>query len=199
MIRSDIDLIASLIKQNARVLDVGCGEGEMLSILRQRKNTAGRGIEIDPARVSLCVKQGLSVMQGDADIDLAHYPTNAFDYGILTQTLQVTKYPDKILQEILRIAKYAIVSIPNFGYWENRLQLLLNGRMPVTSKLSFQWYETPNIHFCTIRDFVILCQDLGLKVEKKFAITPSGKVLPFSAEGKLANLLGEFGVFLITK
>ncbi len=198
-IRSDIEAIADLIEPGTKVFDVGCGEGEMLSLLLQKKQVQARGIEIDPARVGICLKKGLSVMQGDVDVDLAHYPANAFDYAILTQTLQVTKYPDKILTQALRVAKRVVVSIPNFGYWENRLQLLFRGRMPVTGTLSYQWYETPNIHFCTIRDFVVLCKDLGIKIEKRLALLPSGKIMHFSGAGLCANVFGEQGVFVLTK
>lgn len=197
--RADIKLIADLVEAGTKVLDVGCGEGDMLETLIARKQIKGRGLEIDPARVSICMKKGLSVMQGDVDLDLVHYPSDAFDYAILTQTLQVTKYPDKILSSMLRVAKRVIVSIPNFGYWENRVQILCSGRMPVTSKLSYQWYETPNIHFCTIRDFVLLCKELGIKIEKRLAILPSGKIMPFNGAGRLANILGEQGVFVLTR
>jgi methionine biosynthesis protein MetW len=138
-------------------------------------------------------------MEGNADMDLAHYPDKGFDYAVLTQVLQVTQHPEKILDEVLRIADKAIVSIPNFGYWQNRTQLLLNGRMPVTKKLSYQWYETPNIHFCTIRDFIILCTDLGIKIEKRLAIKPNGKVISFDKNSMIANLQGELGIFLLGK
>ena len=198
-IRSDIKLIASLVEPKTKVLDIGCGNGDMLKTLQEQKQVIGRGLEIDQQKVSECMKQGLFVMQGDVDVDLPHYPANAFDYAILTNTLQVTKHPEKILVEMLRVAKHIIVSIPNFGYWENRTQLLLRGQMPVTNKLSFEWYETPNIHFCTIRDFVVLCEKLGIKIEKRFAIKPNGKVISFSGKGRIANLTGEQGVFLITK
>jgi len=197
-LRPDHNVIADMIPQNASVLDIGCGEGEMLELLAA-KNVKARGLEIDHNNVSICLKKGLSVLQGDVDIDLAYYPDQAFDYAILTQVLQVTKFPDKILTDVLRVAKYALVSIPNFGYWANRAQLLLHGRMPVTKKLSYEWYETPNIHFCTIRDFVILCDNLGLKIEKKLAIKPNGRVISFNRVSALANLQGELGVFLISK
>jgi methionine biosynthesis protein MetW len=197
-LRPDHNVIADMIPQNATALDIGCGEGEMLTLLAA-KNVRARGLEIDHNNVSICLKKGLSVLQGDVDIDLAYYPENAFDYAILTQVLQVTKFPDKILLEVLRVAKYALVSIPNFGYWANRAQLLLNGRMPVTKKLSYEWYETPNIHFCTIRDFVILCENLGLKIEKKLAIKPNGRIISFNKTSAFANLQGELGVFLISK
>lgn len=197
-LRPDINIITEMLPQGATVLDIGCGEGELLQILRER-NINARGIEIDKEKVAHCLKNGLSVMEGNADIDLAHYPDKGFDFAVLTQVLQVTKYPEKILDEVLRIANKAIVSIPNFGYWKNRTQLLLNGRMPVTKKLSYQWYETPNIHFCTIRDFIILCEDLGIKIEKRLAIKPNGGVISFDKNSTLANLQGELGIFMLSK
>lgn len=195
-LRPDHNVIAEMLPAGARVLDIGCGEGELIELLKAR-NINARGIEIDQEKVAHCLQKGLSVMQGDADIDLAHYPDSGFDYAVLTQVLQVTKYPNQILKEVLRIAEHAIVSIPNFGYWENRVQLLLNGRMPVTKKLSYEWYETPNIHFCTIRDFITLCANLDIKIEKKLAIKPNGNVISFNKTATLANLQGELGVFLI--
>lgn len=202
MLRPDHKIIAEMIPQDASVLDVGCGEGEILELLKE-KGIKARGIDIEQDKVTACLKKGLSAMQGNADIDLAHYPDKGFDYVILTQVLQVTRYPNKILEEVLRIADRAIVSIPNFGYWENRTQLLLNGRMPVTKKLSYEWYETPNIHFCTIRDFVKLCNDLNIKVEKNLAIEASGKLITFNnksfVSGLKANLLGQLGIFELSK
>lgn len=197
-LRPDISVITEMLPASARVLDIGCGEGELLTLLTA-KNINARGIEIDKEKVATCLKAGLSVMEGNADEDLAHYPDAGFDFAVLTQVLQVTQHPEKILSEVLRIADKAIVSIPNFGYWQNRTQLLFNGRMPVTKKLSYQWYETPNIHFCTIKDFIILCDNLGLKIEKKLAIRPSGKVISFNKSTAIANLTAELGIFLISK
>ncbi len=197
-LRDDILQIVELIPSGARVLDVGSGDGELLLALKA-KGCDARGLELDQQKVSISLKQGLSVMQGDADIDLAHYPDNGFDYVVLTNTLQVTKYPDRIIKDMLRIADKVVVSIPNFGYWKNRLQLLISGKMPVTKKLSYQWYETPNIHFCTIQDFVILCEDLNIKIEKRLAINASGKIIHFSGLGGTANLLGEQGIFLLSR
>ena len=197
--RTDIEVIVSLLPEKAKVLDVGCGEGELLALMRERKNIDARGLEIDQNKVTACVKKGLSVMQGDADQDLAHYPSAAFDFAVLTNTLQVTKYPDKILTEMLRISSNIIVTIPNFGYWQNRLQLLVTGRMPVTKKLSYEWYETPNIHFCTIKDFIILCEKLGIKIQKRLGLNANGKMVEFSGYSTYANLFCEQGIFHLSK
>jgi methionine biosynthesis protein MetW len=197
--RTDMEVIVNLLPEKAKVLDVGCGEGELMVLMRQRKNIDARGLEIDQTKVTACMQKGLSVMQGDADIDLAHYPSAAFDFAVLTNTLQVTKHPDKILGEMLRISTNIIVTIPNFGYWQNRLQILLGGHMPVTKKLSYEWYETPNIHFCTIKDFVVLCEKLGIKIQKRLGITASGKVLEFGGYGPYANLFCEQGIFHLSK
>ncbi len=198
-IRPDLKIICDIVEPNAKVLDIGCGEGELLSALKQTKNTSGRGIELDQNNVSKCLAAGLSVMQGDVNTDLEHYPSDSFDYTLLTHTLQVTKHPDLVLKEMLRIGKKAIVGVPNFGYWRNRWQLLLNGKMPVTKKLSYEWFETPNIHFCTIRDFVTLCKDLDIKIEKRLAINSANKIITFSGSGGIANIFGEQGIFLLSK
>ena len=145
-----------MVETGARVLDVGCGDGELLRLLAETRGVDARGIEISQQGVNDCVAKGLSVVQGDADIDLADYPDDGFDYVILSQTLQATRNPRKVLEQMLRIGKRAIVSFPNFGHWRIRWQLGLRGRMPMTENLSYAWYETPNIHFCTIRDFVAL-------------------------------------------
>ena len=195
-LRFDLQVICDIIDSGSKVLDIGCGDGELLKALKSQKNVNGRGLELDQANVSACLAAGLSVMQGDADTDLAHYPSDSFDYAILTQTLQATKHPDLVLKETLRIARKTIVALPNFGYWKNRAQLSFGGKMPVTKKLSYEWYETPNIHFCTLRDFVALNKKLGIKIEKSLAITATSKIINLTP---FANLFGEQGIFLLAR
>src|SRR5512144_27725 len=151
--RVDLVLVAEMVERGAKVLDVGCGDGELLRILSEARDVDGRGIELSREGVNECVAKGLAVIQGDADTDLVDYPDDAFDYVILSQTLQATRRPRDVLENMLRIGRRAIVSFPNFGHWRIRLQLLLNGAMPVTDNLPDSWYESPNIHFCTIKDF----------------------------------------------
>lgn len=196
-IRVDLLVIADLIESGARVLDIGCGDGALLHYLAHNKDVDGRGIEISQAGVNACVRQGLSVVQGDADTDLRDYPDKAFDYVVLSQTLQATHSPREVLAELVRIGRHAIVSFPNFAYWRIRWQLLASGRMPETEALAAPWYETPNIHFCTIRDFVILCRDMGLRIEQRSFLTHEGKTGRFRSTGLWANFLGEQGLFVL--
>ncbi|MCM8736489.1 methionine biosynthesis protein MetW [Azospirillum sp. A1-3] len=195
-IRDDLKLIAEMVEPNSRVLDVGCGDGALLDYLTHAKNVDGRGIELSMDGVRQCVAHGLSVIQGDAETDLKDYPAGAFDYVILGQTLQAMRQPRDVLQMMCRIGRRAIVSVPNFGYWRVRLQLMLTGRMPVTEKLGYQWWETPNIHFCTLRDFVVLTEEMGITIEQTRIIDSAGRVTSHAHSG-LANLLGEQGVFLL--
>lgn len=196
-IRVDLQLIADLVAPNTRVLDVGCGDGTLLGHLYETKQVDGRGIELSMAGVRAAVSQGLSVIQGDADTDLDDFPSDSFDYVILSQTLQATRSPLHVLQNLMRIGERCIVSFPNFGYWENRLQLVFRGRMPVTEGLTYQWYETPNIHLCTIRDFLRLCDENGYVVERGFTLDAKGRLQTFSASGRRANLLGAQAVYLL--
>jgi len=163
--REDFRAILGLVQPGARVLDIGCGEGALLELLTREKQVDGRGLEISPANVSLCLARGLAVVQGDADHDLDDFPTRAFDYAVLSQTLQTVRQPRHVLAELLRIADHAIVSFPNFGHWRVRLSLLTQGRMPTTGALPTAWWETENIHLCTLRDFTQLCADLDLRIE----------------------------------
>ncbi len=192
-LRSELKFIADLIDKGARVLDIGCHEGDLLYYIAKHQNVDARGIEIEQANVSKAVQKGLSVIQGDADLDLKFYPDNSFDYVISSQMLQATRQPMEVLKEMLRIGNKVIVSIPNFGFWYNRIYLLLKGRMPVSKTLSYQWYETPNIHFSTIKDFEILCTNIGCEIEKKTFLSPCGnKEIEF-----MPNFFGESGVFLL--
>ncbi|WP_042704128.1 methionine biosynthesis protein MetW [Azospirillum sp. B506] len=197
-IRDDLKLIAEMVEPNSRVLDVGCGDGALLDHLAHTKNVDGRGIELSMDGVRQCVAHGLSVIQGDAETDLKDYPAEAFDYVILGQTLQAMKQPRDVLEMLCRIGRRAIVSVPNFGYWRVRMQLMLTGRMPVTEKLGYQWWETPNIHFCTLRDFVVLTEEMGITIEQTRIIDRAGRVTSRAHSG-FANLLGEQGVFLLRR
>jgi methionine biosynthesis protein MetW len=173
-LRPDLQVIADMVQPGARVLDVGCGDGALLRWLVRNKGVDGRGVELSQAGVNSCVAQGLSVIQGDADTDLADYPAGAFDYVILSETLQATRNPRQVLTELMRIGGRAIVSFPNFGHWRVRWHLLFQGTMPVTQTLSQPWHATPNIHLCTIRDFEELAGELGLSIERFVTVDGRG-------------------------
>ena len=194
MHRVDHLLIAEMVAPNARVLDVGCGDGELLQLLVDRRQADGRGIEISRERVNACVARGLSVIQGDADQDLSFYPDGAVDYAILSQTLQTTKRPDLVLDELLRIGRKAFVSFPNFAHWRVRLSLLWHGRMPVTRLLPIAWYETPNIHHVTVSDFRDLVAAKGLTVEGAWFLSGDHRIGPAAARWR-----AEHAVFLLSR
>jgi methionine biosynthesis protein MetW len=195
--RVDHDLIAEMVEPGSRVLDVGCGDGQLLQLLIRRRDVDGRGVEIERDKVNLCVAQGLPVIQGDADSDLANYPDQSFDYAVLSLTIQATRHPQTVLKNLLRIGRRAIVSFPNFGHWRIRQSLLLSGRMPVTPNLPDQWYLSPNAHLCTIRDFADLCESVNADVEQACAFNASGRRLPIKWSLSTQNLLGEKAVFLL--
>lgn len=198
-IRVDLELISGMVQPNTRVLDIGCADGQLIEHLTKTKNCDARGIEIDMAEVQRAVAHGLPVMQGDADTELVTYPDNAFDYVILSRTLQAVEKPREVLKQMLRISTHAIVSFPNFGHWSLRLQLLTSGRMPMTAGWNRMWYETPNIHPCTIQDFFALCQADGYIVEDWLAADENGARTPWRRFPTLANLFGEQGLFLLRK
>ena len=197
--RVDHLLIAEMVAAGARVLDVGCGDGALLQLLTDTKGVDGRGIEIERERVNACVARGLSVIQGDADKDLDDYPDDAFDYAILSLTIQATLRPKAVLKNLLRIGRRAIVSYPNFGHWQVRTRLLFSGRMPQTENLPEPWYESPNAHLCTIRDFAELCAKVNASVERSAAFNSSGRQLSPRAPLTAQNIFGEKAVFLLKR
>lgn len=197
-IRLDLRLVAEMVGDGSRVLDVGCGDGALLAALTHEKTVDGRGIELSMDGVRRCVAQGLSVIQGDAETDLKDFPADAFDYVILSQTLQAMREPRAVLEHMVRIGRRAIVSFPNFGYWRIRVQLLLLGRMPVTDQLGYAWWETPNIHLCTIADFLDLCRGIGITVERGLTVNRAGRVTG-QGHARFANLFGEQAVFLLRR
>jgi len=197
-IRVDLLEIARLIEPRSTVLDVGCGTGSLLDYLVREKQVDGRGIELSPSGVNSSIAKGLSVIQGNAEEDITYYPDDCFDYVILSQTLQAMKQPDHMLAELLRVGRKAVVSFPNFGHWKVRLNLALRGTMPVNKTLDHPWYSTPNIHFCTIRDFVNLCGQQDIHLEQSMAINAKGYRMPFH-NLFLANLMATQGMYVITR
>ncbi len=197
--RLDLRLIAEMIAPGSRVLDIGSGDGSLIDHLYRTLGCDARGIEIDMAEVTRSVAHGLPVMQGDADSDLAQYPDGAFDYVVLSRTLQAVERPREVLRQMLRIGRHAIVSFPNFGHWQVRWQLVWTGRMPMTSVWARPWHETPNIHPCTIRDFFALCEEEGYAVEKWLAVDEAGQRSPWRRFPGLANLFGEQALFQLTR
>jgi methionine biosynthesis protein MetW len=193
-LRPDLAVIAANVAPGSRVLDVGCGDGELMAALRDEKQVDARGLELDAGDVAGAVARGLSVVQGDADADLADYPDNSFDYAILSQTLQTTRAPDVVLEHLLRIGRHAFVSFPNFAHWRVRASLLWGGRMPVTRLLPVAWYATPNIHHVTVDDFRALLNERGIIVEGAWFLSGDQRT-----SATMANLLAEHAVFLLKR
>jgi len=193
-LRPDLALIAAHVDPGSRVLDVGCGDGALMAVLRDTRQVDARGLELDQHNVAECVARGLSVIQGDADADLAYYPDASFDYAILSQTLQTTKRPDLVLGELLRVGSKAFVSFPNFAHWRVRASLLWSGRMPVTRLLPVAWYETPNIHHVTVRDFRALVAEKGYRLEGEWFLSGDHTISPAAAAWR-----AEHAVFLLSR
>lgn len=197
--RLDLRLIAEMVPRESRVLDIGCGDGMLIEHLYRTLGCDARGIELDMAEVTRAVIHGLPVVHGDADTDLSQYPDGAFDFVVLSRTLQAVERPREVLRQMLRIGRHAIVSFPNFGHWQVRWQLLWTGRMPMTSVWAKPWHETPNIHPCTIRDFFVLCDEEGYTVEKWLAVDEAGQSSPWRRSPGLANVFGEQALFQLRK
>jgi len=197
--KQEFKIISDLIDENSHVLDVGCGDGILMEYLVKEKKVNIRGIEISKTKVQNCIAKGLTIIEGNAEEDLKQFPDKSFDYVVLSQTLQAFLNPEKVINELLRIGKQAIVTIPNFGYWKIRLHLLLKGTMPVTRTLPDEWYNTPNIHLCTIKDFVYFSKDKNFKLSKSIALR--GNQLSYIKDGNLnlKNLSSNLGIFLIER
>lgn len=195
-LRPDLLEIARLIEPRTKVLDVGSGDGTLLDYLKREKNVAGRGIELKQSKVNICLAKGLSVIQGNAEEELCEYPSNSFDYVVLSRTLPATQNPVQMIREILRIGKWGILSMANFGYWRVRVHLLLKGTMPVTKGLDNPWYATENIHLCTVKDFYELMQSMNIVIEKCYGIV-GDDIKIFAPNSPYMNIMAEEAVFMI--
>ena len=192
-------IITDIIEQNTRVLDVGCNDGTLIEYLKKNKNTDVRGLEISKEKVQTCIAKGLTVIEGNAEFDLKQFPENSFDYVVLGQTLQAFVNPEIVIKELLRVGKKAIITIPNFGHWKVRLNLLIKGTMPVTKSLPNNWYNTPNIHMCTIKDFVSFSKTINFKIFKSLALTNKNVSTINKSNLFFKNLFAELGIFLIER
>ena len=197
--KKEFKVIADLLPSNTRVLDVGCGDGSLMSLLRKEKNINVRGLELNQSNVQQCIHKGLPVIQGNAETELHQFPDQSFDYVILSQTLQAFYEPEKVLKDLLRIGKSVIVSIPNFGYWKVRTKLLFFGKMPVTKTLPNTWYNTPNLHMCTIKDFVTFVKSRDIKIFKSLALNNLNTSSINENNLIFKNLFADLGIFLIEK
>ena len=197
--KKEFKIISELIENNTRVLDVGCGDGILMKHLNDIKNVDARGLEISKNNVQICISKGLSVIEGNAEKDLQQFPTLSFDYVILSQTLQAFYDPEKVINDLLKVANKAIVTIPNFGYWKVRLHLFIKGTMPVTKHLPNEWYNTPNLHMCTIKDFYNFCKERNINLFKSLALHEEKVSIINNKNINLKNLFSELGIFLIEK
>ena len=197
--KSEYKIIADIITENTRVLDVGCDDGSLMEFLKKDKNVDIRGIEISKEKVQTCISKGLTVIEGDAEFDLKQFPDKSFDYVVLGQTLQAFINPEIVIKELLRVGNKAIVTIPNFGHWKVRLNLLFQGTMPVTKTLPNEWYNTPNIHMCTIKDFFKFSETINFKIFKSIALMNRNVSTINKSNLSIKNLFCELGVFLIEK
>jgi len=197
--KKEFTIIAQLIKNNTRVLDIGCGDGTLLKYLKDEKNVDTRGLEISKNNVQHCISKGLSIIEGNAEKDLHQFPNLSFDYAVLSQTLQAFYNPEKVINDLLRVANKAIVTIPNFGYWKVRLHLLLKGTMPITKNLPDEWYNTPNLHMCTIKDFFNFCSKKSIELDKSIALNGEKTSTINLVNLNTKNFFSELGIFLIQK
>ena len=197
--KNEFQVIAELIENNKKVLDVGCGDGILMDFLKKNKNTNIRGLEISKSKVQECIAKGLTVIEGNAEKDLKQFPDKSFDYVVLSQTLQAFLDPELVIKELLRVGKKAIVTIPNFGYWKVRLHLLLKGTMPITKRLPDEWYNTPNVHMCSIKDFFHFVKSKDIKIFKSLAVSNQNVSIIKDSNLPIKNLVADLGIFLIEK
>jgi len=197
--KKEFKVISELIENKSKALDVGCGDGELIKYLIENKTKHIRGLEISKESVQNCLSKGLSVIEGNAENDLMQFPNHSFDYVILSQTLQAFLNPDKVIKELLRVGKKAIVTIPNFGHWKVRIKLLINGTMPLTKNLPYEWHNTPNLHMCTIKDFFVFCEKRNIKIFRSLALNQD-KISEINIKNlNYKNLMSDLGIFLIEK
>ncbi|MAV77235.1 MAG: methionine biosynthesis protein MetW [Candidatus Marinimicrobia bacterium] len=196
--KKEFKVIADLLPKNVRVLDVGCGDGSLMNVLIKEKNIEARGLELEEENVKKCIYKGLSVIEGNAETELNQFPSQSFDFVVLSQTLQAFYNPEKVLKDLLRIGKSVIISIPNFGYWKVRTKLLFFGKMPVTKTLPNTWYNTPNLHMCTIKDFFDFCLEKNIKIDKVIGVSEDNTSEIKASNLEIKNLFSKLGIFLLS-